>query len=208
MSLNTEINSVSSMPRMRGRQLFKIIKPLLLFCSFLLKLLPRPMVRRVLITFRYTRGLIGIGIRYCFLRSLARSCGDNVAVHEAVYLFSVENIAFGNHVTVHPLSYLDAEGGISIGNDVSIAHNVSIISFEHDYHDLETPINSTPLLLKKVIIEDNVWVGAGVRIIGGVTIGTGSVIGAGAVVTKDIPPMSVAVGVPARVIKSRKKPPG
>jgi acetyltransferase-like isoleucine patch superfamily enzyme len=158
----------------------------------------------MLITFRYTRGLAGIGIRYCFVRSLAQACGDNVAIYESVYLFSVEKISLGNHITIHPLSYLDAEGGISIGNDVSIAHNVSIISFEHDYHDLEIPITSTPLLLKQVIIEDNVWIGAGVRVLGGVTIGTGSVIGAGAVVTKDIPPMSIAVGVPARVIKSRK----
>jgi acetyltransferase-like isoleucine patch superfamily enzyme len=53
------------------------------------------------------------------------------------------------------------------------------------------------------VIEDDCWLGDGVKVLDGVTIGRGSVIGAGAVVTKDIPPFSVAVGVPARVIKSR-----
>ena len=202
-----ENERASLVPPIRGRQLFKVVKPFLFSCSFLVRILPRPVTHWLLKTFRYTQGLQGIGIRYCFMRGLAQACGDNVAIHEAVYLFNAENIRFGNHVTVHPLSYLDAEGGISIGNDVSIAHNVSIISFEHDYRNLEMPINSTPLLLKKIIIEDNVWIGAGVRILGGVTIGTGSVIGAGAVVTRDVPPMSIAVGVPARVIKSRKTEP-
>jgi acetyltransferase-like isoleucine patch superfamily enzyme len=53
------------------------------------------------------------------------------------------------------------------------------------------------------VIEDDCWLGDGVKVLDGVTIGRGSVIGAGAVVTKDIPPFSVAVGVPARVIKTR-----
>ncbi|MCX7595635.1 MAG: acyltransferase, partial [Fischerella sp.] len=56
---------------------------------------------------------------------------------------------------------------------------------------------------KGIIIEDDCWLGHGVTVLDGVTIGKGSVIGAGAVVTKDIPPYSVAVGIPAKVVKSR-----
>jgi len=189
---------------MRGRQLFYYVKPFLLAYSLVLRILPACFAKWLLVRVRYVRGTVGLGIRYGLVHRLAKACGDNVAVHEAAYLLSIGNMCFGNHVTVHPLSYLDAVGGISVGNDVSIAHNVSIISFEHDYSDLNVPINSTPLLLRKVTLEDNVWIGAGVRILGGVTIGTGSVVGAGAVVTKDIPPMSIAVGVPAHVVKSRK----
>jgi acetyltransferase-like isoleucine patch superfamily enzyme len=94
------------------------------FCKYVLGLL------------RYVKGRLGLGLRYILISRLAQSCGDNVAVHKVVYLFGVENMTFVDRVTVHPLSYLDAEGGVSIGNDVSIARNVSIISFEHDYRDL------------------------------------------------------------------------
>jgi acetyltransferase-like isoleucine patch superfamily enzyme len=55
------------------------------------------------------------------------------------------------------------------------------------------------------VIEDDVWIGAGVTVVDGVTIGRGSVIGAGAVVTNDIPPYSIAVGTPAKPIKDRRQ---
>jgi acetyltransferase-like isoleucine patch superfamily enzyme len=201
--INTRYETAAEPKWRRGRETFTRLKPFFHLCVLVMRIFPASFCKYVLRSLRYVKGKFGFGLRYILTKRLAQSCGDNVAVYEAVFLLNIQNICFGNHITVHPFSYLDAEGGISIGNDVSIAHNVSIISFEHDYRDLETPINSTPLLLKKVVIEDNVWVGAGVRILGGVTIGTGSAIGAGAVVTRNIPPMSIAVGVPARVIKSR-----
>lgn len=58
-------------------------------------------------------------------------------------------------------------------------------------------------MVAPIHIEDDVWIGAGVKVLKGVTIGKGSVIGAGAVVTKDIPPYSIAAGVPCRVIGKR-----
>ena len=60
------------------------------------------------------------------------------------------------------------------------------------------------VVLGSVTVEDDVWIGSNCVILPGVTIGCGSVIGAGAVVTKDIPPYSIAVGVPAKVLKQRK----
>ncbi|MEN6551326.1 MAG: DapH/DapD/GlmU-related protein [Methanobacterium sp.] len=70
-----------------------------------------------------------------------------------------------------------------------------------DPETLSYPANSnTPR--KPVIVEDHVWIGARVIVLPGVTIGKGSIVGAGAVVSKNVPPYSVAVGNPARVVKS------
>ncbi|MBW4484852.1 MAG: hypothetical protein KME14_20135 [Tildeniella torsiva UHER 1998/13D] len=60
---------------------------------------------------------------------------------------------------------------------------------------------------KGITIEDKCWIGSGAKILDGVTIGYGSAVGAGAVVTKDIPPYSVAVGVPAKVLENRRTSP-
>ena len=69
------------------------------------------------------------------------------------------------------------------------------------------PINDQPVVVDPVIIEDDVWIGLNAVILQGVTIGRGTIVGAGAVVNKSIPPWSIAVGVPARVIGRRKEAP-
>jgi acetyltransferase-like isoleucine patch superfamily enzyme len=79
-----------------------------------------------------------------------------------------------------------------------------MIAANHVFSDPDRPIHSQGLDHAPITIEDDVWIGGRVNVVAGVTVGRGSVIGAGAVVTKDVPPYSVAVGVPARVIKSRR----
>lgn len=98
----------------------------------------------------------------------------------------------------------NSKGLIKIGNNVRIAPNVMMISANHVFENPDIPIREQGMEVKPITIEDDVWVAGRVNIIAGVTIGKGSVIGAGSVVTKDIPPYSVAVGVPAKVIKERK----
>jgi len=190
---------------MRGREIFVIFKPLFSFAVGMSRLLPSIFCKWLLSGFRYSRGRVGIGIRYILIRRLAQSCGDNVSVREAVYLLDIQKLCLGNNVSIHPLCYIDALGGLSIGDDVSIGHNVSVLSFEHDFSDTNKCIKDSPCLPKEIVIENDVYIGAGARILGGVRIGSGTVIAAAAVVTKDIPPMSIAAGVPARVIRSRSQ---
>jgi acetyltransferase-like isoleucine patch superfamily enzyme len=95
-------------------------------------------------------------------------------------------------------------GNIKIGRKCLLAPQVSIIASNRNFSDLAIAICDQGETHQGVVIEDNCWLGHRVTVLDGVTIGEGSVIGAGAVVTKDIPPYSIAVGVPARVVASRK----
>ena len=92
---------------------------------------------------------------------------------------------------------------IEIGENVIIGPHVVITSGQHSYEDPSIPIKQQPDICRDITIEDDVWIGANVSIIPGVRIGKGSVIGAGAVVIDNIPPFSVAAGVPAKVLKKR-----
>lgn len=92
-------------------------------------------------------------------------------------------------------------GPVTIGNDVILAQNIVISGLNHGYKDVSRPIHLQPVTTAHIIIEDECWIGANAVITAGVTIGKHSVIAAGAIVTKDIPPFSVAVGNPARVIR-------
>ena len=92
-------------------------------------------------------------------------------------------------------------GPIKIGNNVIFAQNIVASALNHEYRDPNLPIYKQPIITKEIIIEDDCWIAANAVITAGVTIGKHSVIAAGAVVTKDIPPYSVAVGNPAKILK-------
>ena len=116
-------------------------------------------------------------------------------------------VTIGEDCTIQAYSVLVGvcDGGeITIGNGVRIAPHVMIFAANHIFADTDVPIYKQGVEKAPIVIEDDVWIAGKVMITAGVRIGRGSVIGAGTVVTEDIPAWSVAVGVPARVIKSRK----
>jgi maltose O-acetyltransferase len=99
-------------------------------------------------------------------------------------------------------------GDVQIGNDVMMGPETLVYTSNHDASDVAVPmIDQGRTMPARVVIEDGVWIGARVIILPGVTIGTGSVIGAGSVVTRDVPPLSVVVGNPGRVVRKRASPP-
>jgi len=112
-------------------------------------------------------------------------------------------IDIGDNCSVNPFCVFLGYGGITIGNNVRIASSTSIVGFTHEYADADRPIIEQGNSWKGVVIEDDVWIGTGVRILDGVYIGKGAVIGAGSVVNRSVNPYSVVAGVPAREIKSR-----
>ena len=114
------------------------------------------------------------------------------------------SIVMGTQVYLGPYTVVYGHGGVTIGDHCLIAMHCSILSSNHTVAPAGTRINSQPDVLLPTQIGADVWMGANVTVLGGVTIGDGCVIGAGSVVTKDLPPNSVAVGVPARVIRQRQ----
>lgn len=128
-----------------------------------------------------------------------------VSIRDCGEISQSSGIVLGENSSLGPYCCLAGPGAINIGSNCMIASHCSMYANNHIFDDPARPINSQPLTTVGITIEDDCWLGTGVRVLDGVTIGTGSVIGAGAVVSRDIPPYSVAVGVPARVVKSRKE---
>ncbi len=112
-------------------------------------------------------------------------------------------IYIGDRTYIGPYTCISGLSNIRIGKDCLIASHSSIYAHNHVFSNPNKTINHQGFVAKGIVIEDDCWIGTGVRVVDGVNIGKGSVIGAGAVVTKDIPPYSVAVGVPAKVISQR-----
>lgn len=113
-------------------------------------------------------------------------------------------IQIGSDCSFNPYCVIYGHGGLRIGNSVRIATHTVIIPANHVFSDTSVPIRLQGLSMLGVVIEDDVWIGAGVRVLDGVTIGAGSIVAAGAVVTKDVPAFSIVGGVPARVIGQRE----
>jgi acetyltransferase-like isoleucine patch superfamily enzyme len=132
------------------------------------------------------------------------SLDDSVRLDQGIHIQTIgAAISIGARTYMGPYVCMAGPGNISIGKDCLIASHTGIYANNHIFADPNTPINQQGLSYKGITIEDDCWLGSGVRVIDGVTIGKGSIVGAGTVVNKDIPPYSIAVGVPARVISKR-----
>lgn len=133
---------------------------------------------------------------------LARLTGK--PVDETVTLFPPftadlgKNITLGKRVFINSGCRFQDQGCITLGDDCLIGHNAVIATLQHDID----PRRRSNLIPSPVVIERNVWLGANVTVLPGVTIGEDAVIGAGSIVTKTIPAGTIAVGSPARVVRT------
>ena len=155
------------------------------------------------VKFRYLIRCVGKGTtvepRTKIINSANVRIGKNCLLKEATYLRAGHEgqISIGDRAALNAFCRIFGHGSVKIGEDTQLGPGTLITTTDHDYH------NSLEVRYKPVVIGKAVWVGANVTILPGVTIGDQAVIGAGAVVAKDIPPCTVAVGVPARVIKEK-----
>jgi len=111
-------------------------------------------------------------------------------------------IRIGRDSLIGELCVLRGQGGIHIGDRVYLATLVQVLAVDHVFQDPARPFVEQGITAEGIRIEDDVWIGAGAVVTDGVTIGRGAVVAAGAVVTGDVPPHTVAGGVPARVLRA------
>jgi len=113
------------------------------------------------------------------------------------------SIKIGKDSYIGPNSILFGAGEIEIGDNVMLGPGVICVSHQHGFQESSKVMQDQPMEFGKIIVEDDVWVGSNAVVLPNIKISRGSIIGAGAVVTRDIPSFSIAVGVPAKVIKAR-----
>jgi len=139
---------------------------------------------------------------FCFRKILFRlfgvKIGKRTVIDHRCYFMKPAGLTVGMGSHINEGCLLDARAGITIGNSVSVSHQVKIMTGSHEVNSVDFKGSFAP-----VIIKDYVWIGVGAIILKGCTIGRGAVIAAGAVVTKDVMPMSVVGGVPARELGKR-----
>ena len=138
----------------------------------------------------------GRNSRICLGNGVKLEVGVIIKIHFDGY------VEIGDYTYIGPYTCLSGNF-IKIGNDCRIASHVGIYANNHAFADSKRTIRGQGNNYKGIVIENDCWLGCGVKVVDGVTIGQGSVIGAGGVVTKNIPPYSIAVGVPAKVVSQR-----
>lgn len=110
-------------------------------------------------------------------------------------------IKIGRDCLVGEYSVIRGQGGVEIGDRVYTSPFTQIIAVNHVFDDPQRPFVDQGITAQGIVIEDDVWLGAGAVVTDGVRVSRGAVVAAGAVVTRDVPPHTVVGGVPARVIK-------
>lgn len=131
---------------------------------------------------------------------LARDAGVHLGCYVSFYGpggIRRNSVRIGSRSRINRGCALDVRGGLTIGDDVSVSPDVSIVTIAKLSTDRTSPE------ARPVVIEDNVWIGTRAIIMPGVTVGRGAVVGAGAVVLRDVAPLAVVFGSPARPVGAR-----
>jgi maltose O-acetyltransferase len=134
-----------------------------------------------------------------------KECGQGVWLEKYVSINFPDRVILKDRVHIFKDTIINSRGGLFIGQNTGISNRCTILTDQHRYIDAENIPFDNVVELKPVVIRDFVWIGIGVMILPGVEIGEGAIIGMGSVVSRDVPPMAIMLGNPARVIGHRNK---
>lgn len=158
---------------------------------------------------------------FLFVKNIPNSYSSSILTFNTLRIFIIKrfikigrgckvqkNVYFGENVQIGDFCQINENvklRNVVIGSNVMIAPGVTIIGNNHVTNSISIPIMYQGEIVKKIVIEDDIWIGTNAIILAGVFLKKGCVIGAGAVVTKDCEEYGVYGGVPAKLIKSRQK---
>ncbi|GIW61563.1 MAG: hypothetical protein KatS3mg089_0415 [Patescibacteria group bacterium] len=163
------------------RRILTVINEFIIFWLHLVSVIPSHFLRRF------------------FYRLAGIKIGKGSTIHTGARFYYPKNISIGDDSIIGEGVVLDGRGKLVIGNHVAFASEVMVYNAEHNIQS-----ENFEAINEDVIIDDYVFIGPRAIILPGVHIGKGAVIAAGAVVTKDVPPLTIVGGVPAKVIGERK----
>jgi maltose O-acetyltransferase len=150
-------------------------------------------------------GRLGAKGRGSWLRRSAGHCGEGVNILPGAFVGSPERLSIGANSGIGFACYLSCSGGLTIGERVLMGPYVMVYTSNHVWNPKLGTYYKQGETMAPVVIEDDVWLGAGCVILPGVTLARGTTVAAGAVVTKDTQAASIVGGVPARVLGRLEK---
>lgn len=137
-------------------------------------------------------------LRALMSRLVGYRVDDGFRLFPPVYTDFGKNIKIGKDVFVNSGCCFQDQGGVTLGDGCLVGHNVVFATLDHD----KRPGRRGDMTAAPIVVAKDVWIGAHATILKGVTIGDGAIVAAGAVVTRDVPPNTIAAGVPARIVKT------
>ena len=139
-------------------------------------------------------------VRNFFYRRAGVTLARTSSIHWRAEFYAPSGIQIGECTTIGDSAFLDGRSGLTIGSNVNLGSHVTIWTRQHDIDSADFAEIGAP-----VHVADYAYLGSGCIILPGVTIGEGGVVGAGSVVARDVPPFTLVVGAPARVIRERAR---
>lgn len=152
---------------------------------------------------KYMPFRLGVWLRRVIYKTFFGGFGKNVIIHDNVLFKFPSEIYLGDNIQIAQDTIFVGKSGLRIGNDVMIGAGTKIITSSHNFERKDISMREQGLSFKPVVINEDIWFGFNVIVLGGVQIGKGTIVGANSLVNKNIDEYSIVAGIPAKLISKR-----
>ena len=155
---------------------------------------------------KYNAFDFGMVLRRFFYKPFFKSFGKNIQIRDGVTIKYPSEMMWGDNLKIGQHCFFVGKGGLNIGNNCMIGAGTKIITSNHNFEDVEKPMAEQGLAFEAIVIEEDVWFGFDVKVLGGSVIKKGSIVGTNSLVNAKIfAAYSIIAGTPAKLIRTRKE---